>query len=120
MQIKQFFFLAFFLTFLTQAGWAQTVSVKPVVNINTNANPMFNDPTRPLNFTEAAATSAQGLVSAILYDKQKKWVIINEQLYKEGDKFDQCLVMTIKPDAVLMRCPEGINTLPLLQYSIKR
>lgn len=79
-----------------------------------------DDPTRPLNFSAKSADSQGSGLSAILYDKQRKWVIIDGQLYKEGDKVGKCVVQTIQPHAVIEECPEGLATLNLLPFSIKQ
>ena len=112
----------FFLIFFCATNFAQVVSVEREQPGSHGL--IFTDPTHPLNYSskeiaEAAQRGGQGLVAAILYDTEKKWAIINDQLYKEGDIVDKCKILTIKPQVVIIKCVDEVKSLPLIEFSVK-
>ncbi len=68
---------------------------------------LLSDPTKPLDFKQAKAKRdnrpALPRLQSILMDAQQPTAIINNKLYKEGQKVRGYVVTKIKQDKVLLR-----------------
>src|SRR5687768_11790743 len=83
----------------------------------------LTDPTRPANFDPATITTtlAKSLsLDAIFYSPTEQHAIINGQTLHQGDTIAGYRLLQIKPQAVIVKGPNGTFELPLLTLQIKR
>lgn len=91
--------------------------------ITFNCHAALKDPTRPAGFDPyaIAATASKGLsLDAIFYSPQEQRAIINGQTLHQGDSIAGFRLLQIKPQAVVLKGPNGIIELPLFTLNIKR